>query len=171
MSEKKAMKLLGRVPPLVMPHLEEIVKEIMAFRLHPNRLYAVPFYILNPTIWDAVAIVNNKEVDYGKVRLGIFQNLNVENAYPGALIADFGEVDTSTVGEKVVEIAQALGQGLYWFVFVANAVVSIEGNVFEGSMSFAVEFPYAPLSETFPSGATEGKGDTPAFFTHKQEVV
>jgi hypothetical protein len=87
--------------------------------------------------------------------------------YPEALITDFGEVNVDSIGDKVVEIEQTLDRGIYWLVVVANATVVIEGNIAEAGLSYSVDFPYAPLPQTFPSGAIQHEGDIPAFSIHE----
>jgi hypothetical protein len=61
----------------------------------------------------------------GLARCGIYQSISDTNLYPGARIADGGQVLTSTVGLKAATINVALiPNTLYWLVHLAGTAAA-----------------------------------------------
>ena len=59
----------------------------------------------------------------GLARAAIY-NTNT-NGFPSTLIADGGDVDVSTTGEKEAVISAALQPGMYWIIVVSNVAVTL----------------------------------------------
>lgn len=95
------------------------------------------------------------------------------NAYPGDLIADFGEFSTSTVGWKSINIDITLDPGIYWvarntdggpaFVgFRESSVLCLPFNPsgpYDGTPvapvgGYRIDMPFGAFPETFPTGAS-----------------
>lgn len=140
-----------------------------AFAITANRLYAMPFP--NPAARTitrmAVQVTTNAA---GTAHLGIYADDGT--IYPGALVADAGEISLATVGLKEItglNIALSANM-LYWLVLVNSAGTTIAGvtagtgwhllgnaltalNVVADDYWY-VAFTYAALPGTFPGGGT-----------------
>lgn len=83
-----------------------------------NCAYAAEFAVPRATTLNSIAIEVTTAAAGSTVRLGLYAD-NGTGA-PGALVADFGTVDSSTTGSKVLAISRTLQPGLYWAVAAAR---------------------------------------------------
>jgi len=115
---------------------------------------------------DRIAIQVTGAVDPSVARIAIYNNGT--NLYPGSLLLQAGEVNTSTTGIKAITINQALTKGVYWLVVVSDenislfvqdryygtttplGIVSTSFNTWQGGWWKA--FTYAALPDPFPAG-------------------
>lgn len=132
-----------------------------------GRLYAVPFISSKAGTLDRIAFnVTTLLAGYG--RCGIYSDTG--SLYPGALLLDGGQMDTSTTGVKSTTINQALSaSSMYWLVFLASVAVTVR-CLSVGSMSPVLGFnntlgtapnvglyaaqTYGALPSTFPASPT-----------------
>lgn len=86
--------------------------------LTADRIYAHPFVCPKLINLDRIAVNCTTLVAGGSLRLGIYEDSNVE---PGRLLLDAGTVDTSGTGVKSINIAQELSPGLYWLAAASKS--------------------------------------------------
>lgn len=94
--------------------------------VNTGRLYCVPVHFGKNRTLTEVGIYVNTLAASGVARLGLYEDAG---GVPGAFVADFGEVLTSTTGHKAISISQAvLGTKWYWWAIntgVANPVLVV----------------------------------------------
>lgn len=71
----------------------------------------VPIVVVRPSTFDRVSIYVTTEEASTVVRFGMYE---WEGGLPGALIQDYGTVDSDTTGMKTLTISQTLSRGWYW---------------------------------------------------------
>lgn len=74
----------------------------------------------------------------GNGRIGLYDNLeDLRNVYPGALLADSGDISTATTGIKSATISVALRPGrIYWLALVTSAAPTLRGLAVGGVSGF-----------------------------------
>jgi len=82
-------------------------------------LVAQYFPVHQDATYDRIGVSVQAEAAGGKARLGIYHDID-EDGYPDALVLDAGEVDCSTVGDKVITLDRHLHAGLYFLALVVN---------------------------------------------------
>ncbi len=153
-----------------------------------NTIYAVPFVAEHPYRLDAMAfIVTTGGTAGAKGRIGIYeaQKSGTGLYYPGALVKDCGDVDTTSTGVKSVSsLAIELTEGAlyfaaYWAGTAAATIRSVPAAAMYPTLGFAATLPASPqaiygasstysatagLPGTYPSGATAASNTAPAIF-------
>jgi len=138
----------------------------------PNQLEAVTYYVGAEGI-DLATIALNIRSSSGaaNMRMGIYSSASAssKNVYPGALVADLGELALNPTGVKTWTANTSLPQGLYWIAWnvTANAcqwgcyesisshdVFTPLGRSASGARysSVTVASTYGAMPATFPSG-------------------
>lgn len=102
-----------------------------------NRLVLIPFLSRRPFLTDSVLLNVNTAAASSKARLGIYQITQVDTTHTATLMQDFGEIDTSTTGEKQLTASLKLGAGLYFTAFVCNGTPAIRGQGTSFDFAFA----------------------------------
>jgi len=93
-----------------------------------NRLVLTPFLSKRPMLTASVLLNVNTAAASTKARLGIYQITQVDSTHTATLMQDFGEIDTSTTGEKVLTANLKLGTGLYFTAYVTNGTAAVRGQ-------------------------------------------
>jgi len=99
-----------------------------------------------------------------RARLGIYKDDG--NFYPGSLVADFGEIDASTAGNKLITIDRTFDVGIYWIAFILNDptidvcyndhYLPLCRDVLHSTLGrYSVYQTYGPLPDPFPSGVAQ----------------
>jgi len=135
-----------------------------------NRLYAVPFYVVQALTITRIAIHVTTLGTSANCRLGIYQDNGA--IYPGSQVSDCGVVSMATTGMKeITGLNISLSANtLYWLVCVCNVAATIAAfavvyqNVLlgypttalntVGFSSYYVAFTYAVLPTNYPVSAT-----------------
>lgn len=89
-----------------------------------NTLYGMPFVVSTTTKFDTIECEVTTGGASSNIRLGLYRDTG--NVYPGALIFDSGNLDSSTTGAKSATITaalQTLQPGLYWLTYENSATV------------------------------------------------
>lgn len=134
-----------------------------------NKADALPFLVPERTRYTGIGFYI-LSANGTKGRAAIYTD---DNAYPGELIADFGEFSTVTVGWKTIEIDITLDPGIYWvarntdggptFVgFRESSVLCLPFNPlgpYDGTPvapvgGYRIDMPFGSFPETFPTGAS-----------------
>ena len=135
-----------------------------------NRLYAVPFYVVQALITTRIAIHVTTLGSSANCRLGIYQDNG--SIYPGTRISDCGTVAMTSTGIKEItglNISFAANT-LYWLSCVCNVAATISAFTVVyvnallgfpttalntvGFSSYYVAFTYAALPTPYPVSAT-----------------
>jgi len=131
-----------------------------------NILWAWAYPVFRRIRFDQVAIVIHGAGGAGAaVRIGIYES---KDKYPTRLIMDFGEFPADTTGLKTKDIDLTLDPGLYFLALVANddtidlrqARPERSGPLYRvsdvnfGWWGYRIEYPYGPLPDPFPEGAS-----------------
>lgn len=133
-----------------------------------NTLRASPFRVLNKLTLDTIQAEVSTAVGGSSFRIGIYADDG--NCYPGALVVDSGVLSGASLGVVPASINVTLQPGLYWFVIVCDAsitmrawgsstmptimgIISTMGSVTRQAF-YTVSFTFAALPPTFPAGAT-----------------
>jgi hypothetical protein len=137
-----------------------------------DALYAVPFWASRGCTLDRIGFnVVTPGVSGDVGRCGIYESTSETDLYPAALVLDGGEQDLSLSGMLETTISQALAAGgLYWFVFLASAAVTITAlqggsqfpllgydNALTGTsagIGWSVAQSYGSLPDPFPTGGS-----------------
>lgn len=83
-----------------------------------NTLFAYPLFIDSRVTFNQVAVEVTTAVASSTVRLGLYTMSSTGT--PNELIADWGTVDTSSLGAKTITIDQTLFPGTYFLTHVAQ---------------------------------------------------
>lgn len=155
-----------------------------------NTLYAVPLLARGRSI-DRMAWEVTTGGALGSVgRMGLYRSIGARNLYPGALIVDGGEVDTTVVrvNRHVISVP-LLPDRLYWAVFLfgtaaatvraatqdtvaniqpwgINGAAATLSTVCRNALTLAQA--YGALPATFPAGAAFMLGGSHPFATVRQ---
>jgi hypothetical protein len=135
-----------------------------------NRLYAVPFMVVDAKTITRIAIHVTTLGASASARLGIYQDNGA--LYPGNLVSDCGVVSMTATGMKeITGLNIALSANtLYWLVLVCNVVATVAAFAIVylnallgypttalntvGFSSYYVAFTYGTLLATYPVSAT-----------------
>ena len=110
-----------------------------------NRMYIFPFYVGAPTTINGFASASLGAAN-SLFRIGIY---NDDSGKPGTLLNDYGTLDLSTSGSKVLSFSSITLNGLYWVACVDQG--SGRANVTAyGSDSFSN--PYIGVSDVYSTG-------------------
>jgi len=136
-----------------------------ATTLEANKLYALSFFVAVTSSWNAIGTYISSGSP-GRARLGVYADDGT--VYPGNLILDAGEIDTTTAGVKTIDIDLTLEPGLYWIAVLCNATPSFYGLSWYyvygclgavnpgGSQAncYWVSYEYGSLPSQFPAGGS-----------------
>lgn len=129
--------------------------------LSADVLYGAPYVVSQSTRFGEISIyVAVASVGAGNARLGVYK---MTHGAPGALIADIGTVDVSTVGAKAITYGLPLPAGVYALGIVCNAAISVYSstanvvvanivgvsNVGGSDVSMSRAFTYGALPASF----------------------
>ena len=76
-----------------------------------NQAFLTPFWVPRSQAFDRIGLFVTTAVAASTIRLGVYAD---NNGVPGALITDYGTVDTTTTGAKEITIALTQGPALLW---------------------------------------------------------
>lgn len=128
-----------------------------------DKIYCIPFLVLKTETFDRISVYVSTAAA-GLAHLGIYAD---SNGKPGALVADYGTIDTSTTGSKEISINQTLTPGLYWLALITNGTASLRvinntfsftgtgSSISEGGIGscYYTNQPYGGLPTTHPTPA------------------
>ncbi len=151
---------------------------LSAYATAANVIDVLPFYVPEPQSFDRLAI-HVTSASTGQARLGIYADNG--DIYPGELVIDAGEVDTSTTGTKVRAIELTLDTGLYWIARLQSGTPTIRGVQTAAMIALGLDdpinvglatgyrasFDYAELPNPYPAGAEYITGARPAVFLRR----
>jgi len=141
-----------------------------------NQLYAIPFITPRGATIDRIGFnVASGGTAGSKGRVGLYRATSQSNMYPGSLVLDGGEKDTTTTGVKSTTVSQVLeADVLYWAVLLAGtAAFSVSTHTvglpilgLPSSLNVAADFltvaqTYGALPATFPASASISAGTKP----------
>lgn len=138
-----------------------------------DNIYCLPVVIGKGGFIDRVAFEVTTGGAAGSVgRCGIYRATSRKNIYPGALVVDGGEKDTTSSGVKSTTVNVFLRAGLYYFCMLTGVAAPTLRDLAVASASpilglpttmgannhyhVTVAFPYAALPSAFPASATPG---------------
>lgn len=146
--------------------------------LNTGALRARPWVVGRSGTLSGLGLVCAVGVATAKARIGIYDS--DANGYPGALLAESGELDCSTSGRKLTTgLSVVLDPAeVYWIAFlggtanpnlaVLNSVTTIGACIAAAAstsvgvmMGLTVAQSYGALPSTFPASATDINGGTP----------
>lgn len=177
------IRITKREPKLLFPYLRlrtqryftgNITGGMGTTSFTADNLRAWPFMVGEDTSFDSIAIEITTGVA-GNARIGIYEDNGL--GYPGVLLVDSGNLDTSSAALKNAAITQTLKKHvLYWLVLVTSAAptlrtqlgtINILGlpSTIGGTVTsiWAVSFTFAALPNPFSASATATTGNPPIF--------
>jgi hypothetical protein len=83
-----------------------------------SEAHAVAWFIPYAQTFDRVCVTCTTLAASSVIRAGVYADNG--SGYPGALISDWGTMDTSTTGDKTITVSWSPTPGLYWMVGVAQ---------------------------------------------------
>lgn len=121
--------------------------EYVQTTLNVNEAYATPLVVgARGASFDQVAIRCSSAGAAGAVvRLGAYGD-SAAYAYPGDLIADWGTVDTTSIGDKTITISWSPVAGLYWLVAAPQVASSGTHNNQGGTSGTPMGLPAGTLA-------------------------
>lgn len=132
-----------------------------------GRLYAMPFFVSQPCTLVGLRINVTTLASGGGVRVGVYRSVAANDIYPGPLVVESAELDTSTTGVKTETVSQALtANRWHWVVFLckapAPAVTGVSAyatgmgvdSTFAYGNNLYVSQTYGALPSTFPGSPT-----------------
>lgn len=132
-----------------------------------NRLYAMPFFVSQPCTLVQLAVNVTTAGASSGVRVGVYRSAAENDIYPGALLVESGEMDTSSTGVKTSTVNQALTPNRWhWYAFLCKASApAVTGvSTYSSGMGVDTAFAYAnnlyvaqtygALPSTFPANPT-----------------
>ena len=141
-----------------------------------NFLLAAPICFSRETaITDVGISITAAATTGGVARLGIYENSQPYDVngtmYPGKLIVDSGEIVTSSIGDKIITLANPItlpagtivwlvslfggAKPKCWTSFASQNVLGSPGPRAEGGAGYLKDMNYGPLPAIFPSGGWE----------------
>jgi hypothetical protein len=112
-----------------------------------NQQFFAPFYVQRLCILTGIGVEVTTAIASGKCRLGIYYP-DSSHTKPGRLIADFGQVDTSTTGYKVAtNCYQLLRPGWYWLSGVSQGAAATYRVIAGAGMTW----PPLPVGNALPT--------------------
>ena len=159
-------------------HFGITANALSAYATAANVIDVLPFYVPEPQSFDRLAI-HVTTAGTGLARLGIYADNG--DIYPGELVIDAGEVDTSTTGTKARIIELTLDTGLYWIARLQSGTPTIRGVQTAAMIALGLDdpinvglitgyranFSYADLPNPYPAGAEYITGARPAVFLRR----
>jgi hypothetical protein len=135
-------------------------------------LLCTPLQLWTAETWDRVGTRCSATAGGSTVRLGVYSDTG--SGYPGALVADFGTIDTATAtGDLTITISQAMTSGLYWLAAVsqggAPSVRTV--NVTPHEMTYYTGATPFNFGVGIAWGLSSVTGALPATFTAGQAVT
>jgi hypothetical protein len=148
---------------------------LSASTLGDDLLAVMPFATLRGGTIDRIRIfVDTAGGVSSKARVGLYEATSDANLYPSALVADFGEIDTSGTGFLTLNVNQVLEPAkLYWFAIlltggggtvpVLGGPSSLDNSIFGAAGASRSEagrywvtavHSYSALPGPFPTGAS-----------------
>jgi hypothetical protein len=108
--------------PIERWYTNDWLSSLVNVTLNAAKLTATPYFTGRGGTLDRIAINCQGAGDgTSRVRLGIYGMSSETNMYPGALLVDSGELDTSTTGIKSATISLALpANSVVWLACLAN---------------------------------------------------
>ena len=116
-----------------------------------NRMYALPFVTQHRRVLSSIAVnLTGAGAAGSNARLGLYRNADDDNLYPGALRADFGEVDFSSSGVKTIgSLTQVLeANHCHWFVYHAEDVRTVRALNYASGTGINTRTGYGPSLPT-----------------------
>lgn len=137
-----------------------------------NMLLATPFRVETPQNLKLLGVNLINGVASTRMRIGVYAPTSLTDWYPSALVADSGEIDCSSSGDKTAAVDVTIGPGVYWAVAFINGNTTIPhvramnssfgqmnpllgaGNLGNAIRSgITVSNAWGALPSTFPTGA------------------
>jgi len=143
-----------------------------------GQLRAIYYPIFRKCRFDRIGIrVDGAGGAGARIRLGIYDD---KDFYPDALVVDAGEVEATTVGNKILTIDQTL-EGAYWLVCNTNdsaidlrypyTFFPLSGSTPSDFIcGYYISQAYGSLPSSFPTGATRTSYEAVAIFLRVKEV-
>jgi hypothetical protein len=140
-----------------------------------KRTFVTPFFFPKPTAIDRISIrITSGGAAGSVVRFGIYEN---DDGFPGALIADLGTIDATTVATAVELTIDETVSGWVWIAARLNNLSSPTVIRYNGGTQFinvntsvpavnlsgflsAPETPDDELPDPYPSGANSAPSNT-----------
>lgn len=137
-----------------------------------NTLIATPFKLETPQTLRLIGVNLVQGVASTRMRIGVYSATSIQDWYPSALVADSGEIDCSSSGDKTAAVDVTIGPGVYWAVALINGDTTVPhvrtmnssfgqmnpllgaanlGNALRSGI--AVTNDWGALPSTFPAGA------------------
>lgn len=114
-----------------------------------SEIYFIPIYISGAGTFDNACIGVTTAAASSTARIGLYA-AHATSFAPDSLLYDWGTVDCSTTGDKLISIAVTLDPGLYWLAWCASST----------SLRFAAAHAngISPLTTIHYGGSAAGSG-------------
>ena len=89
-----------------------------------NTVRAYPIVIGRTGILDRIGFEPTGASAGSVGRVALYSAISATNLYPGSLLVESGELDTSSAAVKTATISTYISPGLYWFAFVFGTAVA-----------------------------------------------
>lgn len=132
-----------------------------------NRMYAMAFFVSQACTVTQMSINVATGGASSGVRVGIYLSKSESNIYPGTLLVDSGELDTTSTGVKSATVSQVLtANRWHWWAFLCKATAPVVSGVggyaanvgvdtsFGMGNNLYVSQTYGALPSTFPGSPT-----------------